>query len=259
MREHRAGRQPSGRVRGSARGYHEIWSTGIPDTVTKLSTERNETASALAPVPRSTTTSDLVVEAIRSAILSGAFKPGETLVERRLAEQLGVSKTPVREALIALSATGLVQVTPNRGTVVRAVHADDVRQAYEVRALLEPWAVARTVRRAGAQAVVEARAALTEAARHRSGEDHVRLSLANRHFHRVLYAGCGNDIVVAQLDALQELAALGAVAMIWTREPSWRTEHDDHEEILDAVGEGAAERAERLTRKHIRQSVQRLA
>jgi DNA-binding GntR family transcriptional regulator len=259
MRERRTGRQPSVPRKGSARGYHEIWSTGIPDTVRNVSTQRNDADSGLAPVPRSTTTSDLVVEAIRSAILSGAFKPGETLVERRLAEQLGVSKTPVREALIALSATGLVQITPNRGTVVRAVHADDVRQAYEVRALLEPWAVARTVRRAGPDAVVEARTALTEAASHRSGEDHIRLSLANRRFHRALYAGCGNDIVVAQLDSLQELAALGAVALIWTRSPSWRTEHADHEEILAAVDEGAAERAERLTRKHIRQSVQRLA
>jgi DNA-binding GntR family transcriptional regulator len=255
MRERPAGRHPSWQSKGSARVLHAIRDTGIPDTVTNLSTERN----ALAPVPRSTTTSDLVVEAIRSAILSGTIKPGETLVERRLAEQLGVSKTPVREALIALSGAGLVQITPNRGTVVRAVEAEDVRQAYEVRALLEPWAVARTVRRVGQSAAAEAREALAEAARHRTGADHVRLSLANRRFHRALYASCGNDLVVAQLDALQELAALGAVAMIWTRGPSWREEHADHEEILDAVDTGAADRAERLTRKHIRQSVQRLA
>jgi DNA-binding GntR family transcriptional regulator len=242
--------------------------------VTKLSTERNE---ALAPLPRSTTTQDLVGEAIRSAILSGQLKPGDTLVERRLAEQLGVSKTPVREALIALSGAGLVQITPNRGTVVRALDAEDVRQAYEVRALLEPWAVARTVRRVGPGAAGEARAALSEAARHGAGDgpgsprgdrrrraglveaDHVPLSLANRRFHRALYAGCGNALVIAQLDALQELAALGAVALIWTRSPSWRTEHADHEEILEAVEAGAADRAERLTRKHIRQSVARLA
>jgi DNA-binding GntR family transcriptional regulator len=238
---------------------HGIWRTGIPDTVTKLSTERKRPDPVLAPVPRSTTTQDLVADAIRSAILSGRLKPGETLVERRLAEQLGVSKTPVREALIALSTAGLVQVTPGRGTVVRSVDAEDVRQAYEVRALLEPWAVARTARRAAADAAVEAHAALAEAARHRSGSDHVRLSLANRRFHRALYAGCGNAMVVAQLDALQELAALGAVALIWTRSPSWQEEHADHAEILNAVEAGAAERAERLTRKHIRQSMQRLA
>jgi len=238
----------------------------------QLSTERNVAESVLAPLPRSTTASDLVVEAIRSAIVTGRLRPGETLVERRLAEQLGVSKTPVREALIALAAAGLVTVTPGRGTVVRELNAEDVRQAYEVRALLEPWAVARTVRQAGPAAVTSARAALYEAGAHLSAADHVPLSLANRRFHRALYAGCGNALVIAQLDALQELAALGAVALIWTNrpdrsdqaapgpaQPPWRTEHADHEAILEAVEAGAADRAERLTRRHIRQSVQRLA
>jgi DNA-binding GntR family transcriptional regulator len=215
--------------------------------------------TVLAPLPRSTTTSDLVVDAIRSAILAGRLAPGQTLVERRLAEQLGVSKTPVREALIALSAAGLVTVTPNRGTVVRTLAAEDVRQAYEVRALLEPWAVARTVRRAAPDTASAARAALAEARTHLSAADHLPLSLANRRFHRVLYAGCGNALVVSQLDGLQELTALGAVALIWAREPTWRTEHADHQEILDAVTAGAAGRAERLVRQHIRQSVQRLA
>jgi DNA-binding GntR family transcriptional regulator len=213
----------------------------------------------LPPLPRSTTTSDLVVDSIREAILSGRLAPGEMLVERRLAELLGVSKTPVREALITLAASGLVTVTPNRGAVVRAVSTDDVYKAYEVRLLLEPWAVARTVREGGlTSATGAARTALEDARRHLPDEDHVQLSLANRRFHRALYADCGNEIVVRQLDLLQELAALGAVAMLWERWRTWRTEYDEHAEILKAVESGQAETAERLLRKHIRQSVKRL-
>jgi DNA-binding GntR family transcriptional regulator len=213
----------------------------------------------LPPLPRSTTTSDLVVDAIREAILSGRLAPGETLVERRLAELLGVSKTPVREALITLAASGLVTVTPNRGAVVRAVNTDDVYKAYEVRLLLEPWAVSRTVREGGLRsAFTAARAALDEAGRHLPDEDHVQLSLANRRFHRALYADCGNEIVVRQLDSLQEMAALGAVALLWERWRTWRAEYDEHAEILKAVEAGEAETAERLLRKHIRQSVRRL-
>src|SRR5215211_5972136 len=98
-------------------------------------------AGALQPVARATTASDLVADSIRAAILSGQLKPGETLVERRLAVQLGVSKTPVREALIALSTSGLVAVNPNRGVTVRRLTLDDIRKCYEVRLLLEPWAV----------------------------------------------------------------------------------------------------------------------
>jgi DNA-binding GntR family transcriptional regulator len=213
----------------------------------------------LPPLPRSTTTSDLVVDSIREAILSGRLAPGETLVERRLAELLGVSKTPVREALITLAASGLVTVTPNRGAVVRAVSTDDVYKAYEVRLLLEPWAVNRTVREGGLRSATgAARAALEDARKHLPDEDHVQLSLANRRFHRALYADCGNEIVVRQLDSLQEMAALGAVALLWERWRTWRAEYDEHAEILTAVENGEAETAERLLRKHIRQSVKRL-
>jgi DNA-binding GntR family transcriptional regulator len=218
----------------------------------------------LAPLSRTTTTSDTVVESLREAILAGRLAPGQTIVERRIAEQLGVSKTPVREAFIALAATGLVTLTPNRGTVVRAVSVTDVRQAYEMRVLLEPWAVARTVRGSGSSkgsgssGADAARAALAEARDHLSATDHVRLSLANRRFHRALYAGCGNDLVVRQLDGLQELAALGAVALIWAHRPTWREEYAEHEEILAAVIEGAADRAERLARRHIRESIRQL-
>jgi|SRR5215469_7776800 len=109
------------------------------------STPRNppgtcETGSVptLAPVVRATTTADLVVASIRDAILAGRLQPAETLVERRLAEQLGVCKTSVREALIALSAAGLVTGSPNRGSVVREPDAEDIRQAYELRGLIEP-------------------------------------------------------------------------------------------------------------------------
>jgi DNA-binding GntR family transcriptional regulator len=164
----------------------------------------------------------------------------------------------VREALIALAASGLVTVTPNRGAVVRAVSTDDVYQAYEVRLLLEPWAVGRAVRGGPTPMTDAARSALDDARRHLPDEDQVRLSLANRRFHRALYADCGNEIVVRQLDSLQEMAALGAVALLWERWRTWRAEYDEHAEILKAVEAGEAQTAERLLRKHIRESVRRL-
>jgi DNA-binding GntR family transcriptional regulator len=212
----------------------------------------------LRPVARSTTRTDLVADSIRAAILSGRLRPGETLVERRLAEQLGVSKTPVREALIALAATGLVVISPNRGVTVRALTADDLRGAYEVRLLLEPWAVGRATRLDGPAAVRAAEQALAEAASLQSGADPTALSLANRRFHRALYAGCANEIVITQLDNVRDLAALGAVSVLWERWPTWRDEHAVHEKILEAVRAGDATTAERLTRKHIRRSVAKL-
>lgn len=209
----------------------------------------------LRPVARSTTRTDLVADEIRAAILSGRIGQGETLVERRLAEQLGVSKTPVREALIGLAATGLVVIGPNRGVSVRVVGRDDLRKAYEVRLLLEPWAIGRTAASGGAGG---ARAALDEAATLLDGADPARLSLVNRRFHRELYARCGNELVVAQLDTLQDLAALGTVTVLWRDRPSWRAEHEEHEAVLAAVEAGDAALAERLVRAHVERSVARL-
>jgi DNA-binding GntR family transcriptional regulator len=198
------------------------------------------------------------VASIRAAILAGRLAPGETLVERRLAEQLGVSKTPVREALIALAGAGLVTVSPNRGATVREVSTTDIRNAYEVRLLLEPWAVGRTARLTGVTASETARGALSEARRHLHGRDHVPLSIANRAFHRALYAGCGNPLVVIQLDAVADLATLGALTVIWEQSPSWEAEYAQHADILAAFDAGEADLASRALRAHIRASLRRL-
>lgn len=213
---------------------------------------------ALQPVSRSITRTDLVADSIRSAILSGRLKPGETLVERRLAEQLGVSKTPVREAMIGLAATGLVVLSPNRGVTVRVLAPDDLRKAYEVRLLLEPWAVGRATRLDAQAIAAAARKALDEAATLLSGDDPTALSLANRRFHRALYSACGNELVTTQLDNVRDLAALGAVSVLWERWPTWREEHAVHQSILEAVESSDAREAERLTRHHIRRSVTHL-
>ncbi|RCG20217.1 GntR family transcriptional regulator [Sphaerisporangium album] len=214
---------------------------------------------ALRPVARSTTRTDLVADSIRAAILSGRIKPGETLVERRLAEQLGVSKTPVREALISLASTGLVVISPNRGVSVRVLDAADLRKANEVRLLLEPWAVAASTRLANPATVREAREALAEAGGLLSGDDPTALSLANRRFHHALYHACDNELVTAQLDDLQNLAALGTVTVLWRHWPTWREEFTEHENILAAVERGDAPLAERLTRAHIKRSVTHLS
>lgn len=215
-------------------------------------------AGALQPVPRATTASDLVADSIRAAILSGQLKPGETLVERRLAVLLGVSKTPVREALIALSTSGLVSVSPNRGVTVRALTLDDIRQCYEVRLLLEPWAISRAARLTPAPDLTAARVALDEAHALLAADDHTQLSLANRRFHRALYSHCDNDLVIAKLDDLQDMAALGAVNLLWEHWPTWRAEYAEHQEILELVSSGQAAAAERQMRRHIEQSVSRI-
>src|ERR1700754_4253911 len=91
-----------------------------------------------------------VRDLLEEAILEGELQPGERLRAEALAQRFGTSRTPVREALLQLEAQGLVDVEPNRGAVVRAFDADDLRDLYEVRALLEPQAAARAATRISA-------------------------------------------------------------------------------------------------------------
>lgn len=219
------------------------------------------TTSTLTPLSQPASRSDQVAGSIRLAILEGRIQPGDTLVERRLAEQLGVSKTPVREALIGLASSGLVTLSPNRGVSVRRLALGDLRQIYQMRVLLEPWAVRRSTEEPPADGWAEARGQLEEARSLLDADhdrSHAKLSLANRRFHRSLYAGCGNDLVIRQLEGLSDLTALGVVSLLWERSPTWVEEFAEHEEILRAAESGKGAAAERMARQHIERSLGRL-
>jgi DNA-binding GntR family transcriptional regulator len=181
-----------------------------------------------------------VLDAIKHAILAGELRPGQSLVEAELAQRLGVSKTPVREALKTLAGAGLVTMSPYRGATVRAIDAGTARSIYDMRLLLEPEAVRRAVLRAAGRAgsaadgstgdgsaadgstadgsaadgpagLAAARAALDRAD---AACDEAERSLANRDFHRALYLDCGNPLLAGALDDLRDQTALVSAAEI---------------------------------------------
>ncbi|WP_330273689.1 GntR family transcriptional regulator [Lentzea sp. NBC_00516] len=185
---------------------------------------------------------DFVLESIKEAILYGKLKPGQALVETDLAATLNVSKTPVREALKTLAGSGLVVMSPYKGATVRTVDAEMASSVYDVRMLMEPEALRRSVA-LGAD-FAEARSALDDTS------DLARRSLANRRFHRALYAGCGNPLLVRILDGLRDQAALITVAG-WGISPTWDAEDAEHRAILVAAEEGFGDAAADLLRRHI--------
>ena len=198
-----------------------------------------------------------VLEAIKHAILAGELKPGQSLVETDLAEVLGVSKTPVREALKTLAGAGLVIMNPYKGAAVRVVDDEQARHVYDARLLIEPEALARTV--ASGHDWHPAHAAL---ARADHAADQAERSLANRDFHRELYVGCGNPLLEKMLDDLRDQTALVSAAA-WRREPdwlqtpSWEHEAAEHRAVLQAAEDGDAEGAAALLRGHITSFVAR--
>src|SRR5271154_4742291 len=199
-----------------------------------------------------------VLEAIKHAILAGELPPGRALVETDLAALLGVSKTPVREALKTLAGAGLVTMHPYKGAVVRLVDDVQARHIYDLRLLLEPEALGRAV---------TARYDWTNADHTLDRADasaaQAERSLANRDFHHELYAGCGNPLLVRMLDDLRDQTALVSAAA-WRHDPafpplvpSWEHEAAEHRSIVNAAQDGEAERAAQLLHEHIASFVQR--
>lgn len=212
----------------------------------------SSTVVASAAVPSRT---EAVLDALKHAILTGGLPPGQPLVENELAAQMGVSKTPVREALKTLAGTGLVTMSPYKGATVRTV--DDVlaHSVYDIRLLLEPEALRRAMAASGGGSV-RWQAAADTLNRADQCTDRADRSLANRDFHRALYLGCGNELMVGILDGLRDQTALVS-AVVWNRTPSWEQEAAEHRAILDAVLAGSADRAAALLREHIAAFVER--
>lgn len=191
---------------------------------------------------------EAVLEAIKHAILTGELTPGQALVETELAAGLGVSKTPVREALKTLAGTGLVTMSPYKGAAVREIDRAQARCIYDMRLLLEPVAAARAVAVvAGHGDWSAARAALAAADQAADAADR---SLANRAFHRAMYLACGNPLLVRTLDDLRDQTALVSAAA-WARRPSWDREAAEHRAILEAAERGDTEEVRDLMGSHI--------
>ncbi|MGW8600708.1 GntR family transcriptional regulator [Streptomyces sp. NPDC055893] len=205
-------------------------------------------AFAPSPIPSRT---QYVLEAIKHDILTGGLRPGQALVEAELAARFGVSKTPVREALKTLAGSGLVVMNQYKGVTVRMVDADMARAVYDVRLLLEPEAVRRTV--ASRAPLDDARQALRRAA---GAEDPAERSLANRAFHRALYLPCGNPLLGRMLDEVRDQAALVST-VAWAAVPSWEREAAEHEQILWLAAAGDVDGVGRAVHDHIASFVER--
>ncbi|MHA6764327.1 GntR family transcriptional regulator [Streptacidiphilus sp. PAMC 29251] len=193
---------------------------------------------------------EAVLDAIRHSILAGELKPGQALVETELAARLGVSKTPVREALKTLAGSGLVVMSPYRGASVCELDQGMVRCVHEMRLLLEPAAAARTTAAAAAAGGRRWEAAVEALDRADLATDSADRSLANRDFHRALYAGCGNPLLVKSLDELRDRTALAAGAA-WAAAPSWEVEAREHRAILAAAETGDADLVRTLMHSHL--------
>lgn len=189
-------------------------------------------------------------EQIRHAILTGELAPGEALVESRLAEQFGISKTPVREALIRLSADGLVEIAPYRGARVIEIDPSAISDIIELRVLLELPIIAKLAEAHPEQVITDlersidvSRAALADDRR----DDYLEAIWA---FSSIIYGTCNNPRMVQVLSGLaDQFHLIGATAL--RSQGRDRRSIDEHTAILTALRAGDVDQSVRAARLHI--------
>jgi DNA-binding GntR family transcriptional regulator len=198
---------------------------------------------------------EVVRNAVRRAIVSGALPGGSRLIQAELASQLGVSATPVREALRELASEGLVEFDRYRGAIVHETTADELRQIYAMRIALEPLAVARATGNLPDEDVVHARQLIAQMA---ATDDIPTFVELNREFHALLTEASRSRHMIAILRTLRDASALYVRESFLNRSDLMRTSNDEHAALLDAMVSGDAERATEISAAHFRNTLDSL-
>lgn len=194
--------------------------------------------------------SSVATELIREAILDGSLSPGERLKEEELAQRLGISRTPVREALLVLQTEGLVEATPNRGATVRAHDADDLDDLYQLRAVLEGHAAHQAAVRATDEVIVALQVSCERFAELMTGDDVRAIVQENLFFHRSVLETAGSARLASMVRKVVEIP-LVYKSYIWYSPGERETSVQFHRQITHALELRDAERAERVMKEHV--------
>ncbi len=198
---------------------------------------------------------------LREMILRGTLAPGQRLAEAPLADMLGMSRTPVRQALPLLAQEGLVAEHETRGYVVRAFTAADILDAIDIRAVLEGMAVRRVAERGAPKGLVrELRACLEDGdailRRFLEHSDEARYAEMNTRFHGLILQAAASPILNAALERNSRIPFAAPQALAFDKSnlgqmyDLLRYAHQQHHRIVDALEEGQSARAEALMREH---------
>lgn len=192
---------------------------------------------------------ELVLRKLREAILVGRFQPGQRLRERELVSRLGVSRTPIREALRKLELEGLITTVPYRGLTVTMPTPDGARQLYETRAALEGQATALFTRRADEAAIERLRTQIAEAERALARRKAAGVLAANNAFHDEIAAGCGNALLQSLIANLRDRIVLLRVESL--SYPGRRSRSiAEHKTIVRLIERGDAAGARAAVEEH---------
>ena len=198
---------------------------------------------------------DVVFNTLRQAILRGELKPGERLMEIQLANRLGVSRTPIREAIRKLELEGLVLMIPRKGAEVAEITEKSLRDVLEVRRALEELAVELVCVKITDEQIQDLKGAAEDFKASLKEGDITRIAEADVKFHDVIYMATDNQKLIQLLNNLREQMYRYRVEYL-KRSDFHQQLIDEHEEIIETIENGQKERAVQVVCQHVDNQVE---
>ncbi|OEU96174.1 GntR family transcriptional regulator [Streptomyces oceani] len=188
---------------------------------------------------------------VKQAVLERRYEGGMLLTEGELAEAVGVSRTPVREALLRLEVEGLLTLYPKKGALVRPVSAQEIADVVETRQLVEDHAVRKAAAHVPAGLPDRLEEILAEQRAMAEAGDLTRMAVSDRCFHAEIVRATGNAILVRLYDQLRDRQLRMGVAVMHAHPERVAKNITEHAAILDAIRAGDAEAAAAAVRRHV--------
>lgn len=193
---------------------------------------------------------DVVFNTLRQAILRGELKPGERLIEIQLANKLGVSRTPIREALRKLELEGLVNMVPRKGAEVADITEKSLRDVLEVRKALEELSVQLACEKITEEEIEELKRVAERFKDTLDDQDVTKIAEADVAFHDVIYTATDNQKLILLLNNLREQMYRYRVEYL-KKEEAYPQLIAEHEELIDNISKRNKEEATRIMCEHI--------
>lgn len=174
---------------------------------------------------------------LKENVLADPDRQGEFLSEQELADRIGVSRTPIREALLLLAAEDLVRLVPKRGAQVVPLSGREITELMELRGIVERYSAERVI--AGGKAPVSELTALLDRQRTLSGAEHAKEFIAVDHlFHATIVAAAGNALLDRHYDGLRSRQIRAGVVALFNQHGRQESVLHEHQAILDAIASG---------------------
>ncbi len=191
-----------------------------------------------------------ILDILRDAIIHGEIKPGQPLVESELAARLGVSRAPLREAIQTLSAEGLVEIVPYKGSVVSLLTRRDIEELYSLRATLETFAIQRIIAHINPDALLQLRACFADMLRAAEADNIKQVNEIDRQFHDLLIELSDHHLLAMAWNNVS-MRVRQVMALRNRRNSDLTQIAYNHLPIIEAIAECDEARAITLIQQHV--------